>query len=228
MKPMYTPFEARVVLARWALVLSGCLILTVAGNISFSRYLVAEREDDPDTHLNRAETLMATSDLIGAQVSVENAMDRAPLYPRAHKVQGDILFKQEAWQDAEVAYKQCLDLGGDYPGVQNNVLWSLIMQESYDEAVALGETFMASKDYSRLVPKYVAEACVRGERWEEALTYLTLALEANPKEKYVLELLRLTYNRLGARAEEDRVLARINAIDLELEKEQQLTQLPPH
>lgn len=226
MKPRYTPDEARRVMGQWAVFLIACFVLTVVLNLSFSRYLLAQREGDPDTHLNRAESRMAALDLKGALVSVENAMDRAPLYPRAHKVHGDILFKQENWKNAEIAYRKCLDLGGAYDGVQNNILWSLIMQEAYDEAVGLGREFLAGREPSRLVPRYVAEACLRAGRWNDAVDYLRQALEPNPREPYLLDRLRQAYNKLGMKKEEDRVLALLNEVEMALEKEQVLTQLP--
>lgn len=226
MKPTYTPPEARLILLRWACLLAACLAASIVANVSFSRYLLAQREGDPDTHLNRAESRMAALDLKGAMVSVENAMDRAPLYPRTHKVHGDILFKQEDWKEAEIAYKKCLDLGGDDPGVQNNVLWALIQQEAYEEAIVLGKQFMEKKDYSRLAPRYVAEACVRAGRWAEAAGYLARAIEVSPKDRYLLDLQLQAFNRLGRKDDADRVLARINEVELELEKEQQLTQRP--
>ena len=220
MKAMYTVAEARNLLIRWGLSLILLLVLTAVGNVYFSHYLVEQREGDPDTHLDRAESLMATLDFTGALVSVENALDRVPAYPRGYKVWGDILLKQEKWHDAELAYKSCLDYGGHYPGVQNNVLWALIQQGSYDEVVLLGTKFMQQREHSRLVPRYVADACVRAERWTEAVEYLKVALSANPKDMYLLGQLRLSYSKLNMKEEEDRVLARINAVDLELENTQ--------
>lgn len=226
MRPRYTPQETRRVMTRWATLLLACFILTGVLNVSFSRYLLAQRDGDPDTHLDRAEASLAAREFKGAIVSVENALDRAPLYPRAHKVHGDILFNQKQYSHAESAYRKCLDLGGRYEGVQNNILWCLIEQESYDEAVALGKEFLAAKDVSRLVPRYVAEAYVRSGRWQEAADYLKLALESNPKDTYLLRRLGTAYGKMGMAAEEERTLAYLGEVELELEKEQQLTQRP--
>lgn len=225
MKPIYTPAETRFVMRRWAALLAACFVLTAVLNVSFSRYLLERREGDPDTHLDRAESRMATLDFKGAMVSVENALERAPLYPRAHKVHGDILFNQDQWKQAEIAYRRCLDFGGTYDGVQNNLLWSLIEQESYAEATVLGQGFMRQAWTSRLVPRYIAEACVRSGRWGEAVDYLKLALAANPKDPGLLRRLALAYGELGMAAEEEQTLARLNEVEMELEREQQLSQL---
>lgn len=225
-KPMYTPAEARRLMGRWAALLLVSFALTALLNLSFSRYLLAQREGDPDTHLNRAETRMAALDFKGAMVSVENALDRAPLYPRAHKVHGDILFNQDDWDGAESAYRRCLDLGGNYEGVQNNIVWSLIEQEAYDEAVVLGRAFIAQQSTSHLIPRFVAEAYLRAGQWTEAVAYLKLAREANPKDPYLLRRLAMAYGKLGMADEEQRFLALLNDVELELEKEQQLSQRP--
>ena len=226
MDGMYSPRDSRRVLIRWAFLLASCLVISVLLNFSFARYLLVLREGDPDTHLDRAESQMAVLDLKGAMVSVENALDRAPLYPRAHKVHGDILFKKQEWKSAEDAYRRCLDLGGFYDGVQNNVLWALIEQGEYDIAITLGKSFLDREGASRMAPRYVAEAYMRAERWRDAVTYLNLALESNPKELYLLRRLRAAYGRLGMKAEEDRALEQINAVELELERAQQLEQAP--
>jgi Tfp pilus assembly protein PilF len=226
MKPRYTPRETRQVMSRWAVLLLSCFALTLVLNVSFSQYLLERREGDPDTHLNLAETLKNAKDFTGAKVSVENALDRAPLYPRAHKVLGDILFDQGAWAEAEVAYQRCLDLGGKYEGVQNNLLWSLIEQESYETTISLGKRFLEQGDVSYMVPRYIAEACMRSGRWNEAVDYLKLALEYNPKETGLLRRLAIAYGELEMKAEEKRVLAILDEVEMALEKEQQLSQLP--
>jgi len=213
-------------MSRWATLLLTCFVLTAMLNVSFSRYLTTQRERDPDTHLDRAEASLAAREYKVALVSVENALDRAPLYPRAHKVHGDILFNQKNYPHAEAAYRKCLDNRGTYDGVQNNILWCLIEQESYDEAVTLGEDFL-KKDYvSRDVPRYVAEAYLRSGRWKEASNYLKLALESNPKDTYLLRRLSMAYGKLGMAEEEERTMAFLGEVELELEKEQQLTQRP--
>jgi len=224
---MYSPEEVRRLMVRWAAFLTACFVLTAAMNVSFSRYLLEEREDDPDTHLDRAEDYLAAGEYKLAIVSVENAYDRAPLYPRVHKVHGDILFNQGEYVRAEPEYRKCLDLDGKYEGVQNNILWCLIEQEAYDQAVVLGKKFLKEEgQVSRLIPRYVAEAYMRSSRWPEALDYLKLALEYNPKNTYLLQRLAMAYRKTGNAAEEERVLARLGEIELELEKEEQLTQKP--
>jgi len=226
MKPIYTQAEARRLMGRWAAMLAACFALTAVLNVSFSRHLLEQREGDPDTHLDRAESRMAALDFKGALVSVENALDRTPLYPRAHKVLGDILFNQDDWDGAESAYRRCLDLGGTYEGVQNNIVWTLIEQESYEEAVALGRAFIQQKSASHLIPRFVAEAYLRAGQWPEAVEYLKIAREANPKDPYLLRRLAMAFGKLGMADEERRFLALLNEVELELEKEQQLSQRP--
>lgn len=222
----YTTQETRQVMSRWAVLLLAIFSLTVVLNMSFSRYLLAQREGDPDTHLDRAEALKNAKDYTGAMVSVENALDRAPLSARAYKVMGDIEFDREKWAGAEKAYQRCLALDGKYEGVQNNLLWSLIEQEAYEETIAVGKGFLQQKDVSHLVPRYVAEACMRSGKWNEAVDFLKLALQYNPKETGLLRRLAIAYGELEMKADEKRVLAILDEVEMELEKEQQVSQLP--
>ena len=223
---MYSTSEARQLMLRWAMLLVACFAFTAVVNVSFSRYLLAQRERDPETHLALAEARMAAEDFEGARVSVENAFDRAPLYPRVHKVHGDIFFNQGKWADAVRAYRRCLDLDGKYQGVQNNIVWSLIEQESYEEAVALGKRFMVEGEVSHLIPRFVAEAYLRTAQWKDAEHYLKEALKFNPNDTYLLRRLAMAYGKLGNTEQEEETLAFLGEVELELEREQQLTQRP--
>lgn len=190
-------FSTRRFLGIWAAVIAALVVASLLGNGALAHYVQQARENDPDIYLDEAEKLMNAGETNTAWLRINAAIEKSPDYARAHKVQGDLYFRQEQWERALDAYEEALSLQTRQGGVVTNALWSLIELGRHEEAIGFGEAQLKDGFDNPQIARYVAEAYSRAGRVGEAIPHLRHALRTYADDLYLLSLLRQAYASTG-------------------------------
>lgn len=190
-------FSTSRFLGIWAAVLAALVVVSLLGNGALAHYVQQARENDPDIYLDEAEKLMNAGEINTAWLRINAALEKSPEHARAHKVQGDLYFRQKQWVRALDAYGEALALESRDGGVVTNSLWSLIELGRHDDAILYGEKQLKEGFDSPQIARYIAEAYSRAGRVGEAVPHLRKALRTYADDLYLLSLLRQAYASTG-------------------------------
>lgn len=109
-----------------------------------------------------------------------------PADPKAHAVQGDLLFQLQKLPEAKLAYKKALSLNNQVYLIWEQLIRIQLATQDYDGAVADGEEALSIFPNQGALYRYTAIALSQKKNYEKAVSYLKTAATLESDDKSVL------------------------------------------
>jgi tetratricopeptide (TPR) repeat protein len=161
------------------------VVLLLTACSAFPRPFVQHDPLTPEEHVKLGETYAAQGRDDLARAEFRTALNRRPNYAPAWIAMGNLLFQQEALDEAQTHYERALELVPGHPGAANNLAMVYLSRgTNLDEAERLAELAV---DRGGLLRPYALETLssiyLQQGRYDDAERRLTEAECTHPDEK---------------------------------------------
>jgi tetratricopeptide (TPR) repeat protein len=204
-RPVYK-HPLRIFLA-WGAVLALVIAALGASDVAMLRYAEQRRAADFRTYVDQAGSLIERGRYVEAESAVRKAISLAPDRPEPREALGHLRYRMKRWEEAIEAYNEAIARASRDEGIRQNLVWSHIELQQFEEAARVGEFCIREGYRGAVLPRYIAEAYYRAGKFEQAIPFFEAALLAFPNDLYLLDHLRNALLRTGQRTRAQEVAA---------------------